>query len=466
MFDGFGTAFVIIVSENRKDRMKKIFLTSFLAMGLAGGAFAQDRKWTVEECMLFAIENSPAVKIQQHSYKTNKAEYTQAVTSFLPSVYIDVGVNYGFGRSVDDNYNYTNTTNFTNSYGASVSLPLFSGGQLVNSWLLSKINLKLGKNNVQKEKDELAIRVMAAFTDVIYYREIVQYATEKLDESRQTLHQAQRKEELGLKGKADVIQIESLVAEDDYRQTNYINLYNKALLTLKSLMNYPLEREFEVEANLAGQAYSPQTESIMDIYNYALGTNPAVLKSEYQLESYKKKYLIEKGRLLPSISFRAGVNTNYYKDLKSENRGISFAEQFKNKRNEYVGFSLSFPLFNGLSRVTNVKRANNNLRIAYEQQVETQRQLQTAIEQAVLDREGFAKEAIQMDKKVKADTYSYQVTLRKYEEGLLSSLDLQTSSNILIQSKANLALKKLMYMLKAKEVDYYKGIPLVSEDIK
>ncbi len=38
--------------------------------------------------------------------------------------------------------------------------------------------------------------------------------------------------------------------------------------------------------------------------------------------------------------------------------------------------------------------------IAYEKQTETLRQLQKDVEQAILDREGYAKETIQMEKKV------------------------------------------------------------------
>lgn len=443
--------------------MRKIFLTTILAIVFLSFAVAQDRKWTMEECMQYAVENSPKVKQQQYTYNTYKAERNQSVASFFPTLHTSVGASYRFGRSVDDDNNYTNTTNFSNNYEASTSLPLFYGGQLVNGWRLSKVNLKLGKSNIQKEKDDLAIRVMAAFVDVIYNQYIVQYAAEKLEESNRTLYETQRKEELGLKGKADVAQIESQVAEDDYRLTNYSNLYSKSVLTLKELMNFPYDEELSIDIQQIDQSYLPQIESVEDIYQQALEINPTVLRSEHQTNAAKMRYLIEKGRLLPTISFNAAIYTSYYKDLKTDGRTSSFSSQFKDKRNEYVGFSLSFPLFNGLNRVTNVKRANNNLRIAREQQVEVQRQLQTAIEQAVLDREGYAKESIQMDKKVKADEFSYKVTLRKYEEGLMSPLELQTSANILIQSKATLIQKRLMHLLKVKEVDYYKGIPLVSE---
>lgn len=87
--------------------------------------------------------------------------------------------------------------------------------------------------------------------------------------------------------------------------------------------------------------------------------------------------------------------------------------------------------------------------------------MQTAVEQAVLDRDGFAKEVIQMDKQVKANELAYQITYRKFEEGVMSSLDLQTSANTLLLSQANLLQRRLMYLVKCKLVDYYKGLPLI-----
>ena len=68
-----------------------------------------------------------------------------------------------------------------------------------------------------------------------------------------------------------------------------------------------------------------------------------------------------------------------------------------------------------------------------------------------------------MEKKVKSDDLAYRVTLRKYEEGLMSSLDVQNSSNTLLTSKADLLQKRLMLMMKSRLVDYYKGKPLYNE---
>ena len=106
------------------------------------------------------------------------------------------------------------------------------------------------------------------------------------------------------------------------------------------------------------------------------------------------------------------------------------------------------------------------MRVADVQRDEALRQLRTAVEQAVADRDGFEKEAVQMARKVAADSMAYRVTLRKYEEGLSSAIDLQTAANTLIEARANLLQKQLSYEIKRRLVAYYNQGELICEDEK
>ena len=85
------------------------------------------------------------------------------------------------------------------------------------------------------------------------------------------------------------------------------------------------------------------------------------------------------------------------------------------------------------------------------------------VAQAVLDRNGFLKESIQMERKVHSDSIAYRVTRRKFEEGLMTSLDVQTSASTLLESEVTLLRSKLSYVLKCRLVDYYKGNDLIKE---
>ena len=446
------------------ENMKKIAITTILILGLAS-AKGQEPVWTLDACMRYAIDNSTTVKKQVYTADTYKAERNAAVASFFPAASASVGAQYNYGRSIDPETNtYNNTSTFDNSYGLDAQIPIFTGGQLINQWLMAKSNRRMGINDIQKAKDDLALKTMQAFMDVVYYQGTIRLAEEKLEESQRNLHKTRRQEELGLKSPADVAQFEAQVATDDYSLTRQRNLYNTAMLTLRDYMNFPADEPLAVDTVLPETLYSSEPENIAAIFDYAANANPTALQADFQWKQSKFQHRIAKGKLLPSIYLRAGIATNYFENLQATTAPDAFGYQFKNNRGEYIAFSLSFPLFDGLSRITEVRRARNALRIAEETKTEVLRQLRTAIEQSVLDREGYAKEAIQMEKKARADALAYEVTLRKYEEGLMSSIDVQTSANTLLNSRADLLQRRLMYLIKRKLVDYYKGIPLVGEE--
>ena len=447
--------------------MIKIIVTTVISMASCLPLVAQEttRQWTLDACMQYAVDHSPAVKKQQYGYKSYQADRDAAVASFFPSASANVGAQYNFGRSIDPETNtYNNTTVFYNSYNANTEIPIFQGGQLINQVLKAYSNVKMGKNNIQKEKDDLAMKTMQAYMDVLYYQQTRQMAAEKLQESSAILYRTQRQEQLGVKSRADVAQFEAQVAADDYTLTQQESLFNTSLLTLKQCMNYPSDLDLPIDTVATDAIFELQPSDNADaVFMYASTTNPTALQADYKLTESKYLYRMYKGRMLPSIYFSAGVNTNYIENLKAGSVVSSFGSQFKNNRGEYIAFTLSFPLFNGLSRVTQVRKYRNELRIAEETKVEVLRQLQNVIEQSLLDRESYAKEAIRIERKVASDELAYNITLRKYEEGLMSTLDVQTNANNLLASRAELLQKRLMYYLKCRLIDYYKGEPLIRE---
>ena len=168
--------------------MKKIVLSTLLLVGFSAAIVAQEQVWTLDECMRYAVENSPAVKKQIHTSDTYKAEHASAVAQFFPQVSANIGGQYNFGRSIDPATNvYNNVTTFNNSYGAALRIPVFTGGQLINEWMKSKSNRRMGVNDIHKAKDDLALETMQAFLDVVYYQGTIKMAEEKLAESKQTL---------------------------------------------------------------------------------------------------------------------------------------------------------------------------------------------------------------------------------------------------------------------------------------
>jgi outer membrane protein len=455
--------------QTKNKAMKKTVLLLWIpfAWGWSSAATAQDRQWTMDDCMRYAVANSPAVRRQLHTNDTYRAEYQASVAAFFPSLTTAVSVQENFGRAVDPETNtYINTTTFNNYYEGGASIPIFSGGQLVNQWRLAKLNRQSGMNDLQKARDDLALATLEAFINVVYCRGTVRFAREKQQESQRMLYKVRRQEELGLKGKSDVALIEAQAAGDDYTLTHQEHLYNTALLKLKEYMNYPAGETLEVDTATVSPSFISGIEpgQAESIYAMAKATNPTARQADFNVNIAKRQHLVSKGRLFPTISLSTGIYTSYYENLKAETVPPSFKSQMANNRGEYLSLNFRFTLFDRLVSITEIRRARNQVRIAREQQTEVLQQLQTAVEQSLSDRDDYAKESIQMEKKLRADELAYQLTLRRFEEGLMSPLDLQTSAAVLLESRASLLQKQLMYLLKCRQVDYYRGEDLINEE--
>ena len=187
-----------------------------------------------------------------------------------------------------------------------------------------------------------------------------------------------------------------------------------------------------------------------------------ILQARYQMQASKHEWRQARASLFPSLSLSAGLNTTYYHTLHSQT-AASFSNQFKNNMGEYLGATLSIPLFNRLQTVTSIRKAKNNYRIAREAYEQKQLELEKLSREAWQDWQGYQKQTEQMTHKVEADSLAYQLTYRQFEEGLSTAIDLHTTSSQLLQSKATLLQCQLMTMVKEQLVRYYQGEQIWTE---
>ena len=262
---------------------------------------------------------------------------------------------------------------------------------------------------------------------------------------------------MGRKSAADVAQVESQEAEADYELTRQQNLYASALLELKKAMALPLSEELRVNSEESFGKDNSGVELGMAEANSSLSTlHPELQTAQYQVQASKHEWRQARASLFPSLSLSAGLNTTYYKTLHSET-AASFRNQLKNNMGEFVGATVSIPLFNRLQTITNIRKAKNNYRIAQEALEQKQLELEKLSREAWQDWQGYLKQTVQMEKKVEADSIAYQLTKRQFEEGLSTAIDLHTTSTQLLKSKATLLQCQLMAMVKEQLVRYYRG---------
>ena len=434
-------------------------MSNFLTLICAVHAEAQ--QLTIDDCMRYAVENSTTVGKQRLAADDNKTNYQEAVASLFPSVNAEVAGGLNFGRGIDPATNtYTNITTFGNSYGISGSVPLFDGLKGINTVRAMKVARQKGVVDTQIAQDEVAMQTLSAYMDVVYYTEAVKIAREQLEASRKTLELVRRQESLGTKSAADVAEIESQEANYDYLLTTEENNLALAYIKLREVMNYPQDKELEIVTNIDLEAL-PSAVSEQALVDYALANNPKIVASRHFTEQQRLNLARAKGAYSPSVYLYGGYNTSYYIDFENKAAYASFANQFRNNRGGYIQVGLSIPIFNGLTARSSKRRAANAYRSAQLEQVAVERAVESEVSQTWQEMQGFGKQYIQGQKKVSAAQLAYDGAERKFENGLISALDLQTAANTLLQAKSDKLRARLQYIIKTRMVDYYNGEPLV-----
>lgn len=419
-------------------------------------ASAQTKTWELDSCMAYAVEHATDVKREVVNARQRKQDYQKAVTDFLPSVAGGVQGQYAWGRNIDPETNtYNHVTTFNNYYQLYASLNVFDGFATINAFKQAKLARAYSTTAMQKVRDDKAIDVMQKFVDAAYAEASIQIASDKLAESKRLLGKMQRLYELGEKGRPDVVQMESQVAEDEYNLTHQKHVAQQCLLTLKSAMNFPVEEELRLVTNgkQVNESFPINHETV---YQNFLNASPDVKSAEYEVEKARYDYKIAKGRLLPSLSLSGGISTNFYRNLSQGGQYEGFASQFRNNRGEYLALTLSIPIYDNVAWHS-VKKARNDWQLAQVNLEETKRKLHDHIAQAVMDAEGYAKELEQMDKKVASDSLAYYMSSRKFEEGMLSTFDLHTAAQTLLESRIKQLQMQMLLVIKQRLVDYYQG---------
>ena len=422
---------------------------------------AEPTPMSLEACMQYAVEHSPAVRRQDYTNRNYRQDYIESIASLVPAVSGSVGASTSFGRSVDPETNtYTDVSNFDNSYSVSGQIPVFAGLTGINTVRAARVMRLQGVEELQLARDEIALKTMQAYFDVVYYTESVRLSREQLETSTAELAKSRKLFELGLKSAADVAEVESQQASDDYLLTQQENNLALAEIALAEAMNYPADRPLRIDTAVAIETPAG-VAPFREVLDNALENNPKAVAARHDVRRSRLQFSIARGNLLPSLYVGGGYSTNFFMNLDDRSLYASFPNQFRDNRGFYVSAQLSIPIFGGLSRRTSMNRARNNWRIAEQNRTETLRTLQSEVAQAYQQMLGYGKEFVQASKKSDAARLAYEAVSGKYERGMVSALDLQTAADKLLEARSERLRARLQYIIKVRLVAYYNGEPLI-----
>jgi outer membrane protein len=436
-------------------------LILIIAWGLLLPAFGTGQPvWSLNECIAYAMEHNPAALRNAIQEELAAEDYNQAKRNLLP--YVGAGTNAGvsFGRSVDPNTNLiVNTEFFNNSYYLNGSLDLFRGWMQQNQIRYRKLMRQMREYERQQHLDGLAFSIMNDFFDIIYFRELVEIAGEQVKLSELSLQRAERMSEAGLKAKTDLLEVTAWLEQEKLFKIQAENRLETAILSLRQKMNLPPEEPFQpgqMDLPTAVTGYIP--ENTEKVYEQFATFSPGLLSAETGLESGKQYVGIARSRYYPSLTFNASVNSGFFETNRDNlGRTIPFGNQFRNNLSQFTGISMQIPVFNRGGTRSEVRKAQ-----LYKEEAETwleqaRQQVWFEIQNNNQELASLSREMEQIKRRMEADELAFQAAEKKFDQGLISTVEYFTAKNRLATTRSQSTQVRLKWEVKKRTNEFFLG---------
>ncbi|MEM8928475.1 MAG: TolC family protein [Bacteroidota bacterium] len=441
---------------------------------------AQLKKWTLEECVTYAIENNLTIEQFELDLENAEIDKSDAFGNLLPDLNGSTSISETSGLVVDPNSN-TNVsgTIFAVAPSLTTNLTVFDGLRNINRVKRAKLNAISNQYRLDDLKDDIRLQVAQFYLDVLSNKEQLKVARAQYAVTEQDLKRTKELVESGVVPRGDLLEIEATAASQEQQIVNNEALVIISRISLAQLLQITDYDNFDV----ADESFDVPPSDILDnsakvIFDKALGFRNDIKLAETNIELAEKDVKIARGVLYPTVTAFFNYNT-FYSDqfsidldpdtgqpILDPDTGLPlffrdrFIDQLWLNDGIRYGFQANIPVFNGWSARNGVRRAKIDLKRSELQMEQTKLELETAINQAYVDVKTFSKAYEAAEKNLEAREVAYQYQKDRFDVGLLNAFDFGQSQARLDDARANVIQSKYNYIFRLKILEFYFGIPI------
>ena len=428
---------------------------------------AQQGPWTLEDCITYAMENNISIKQTELNTQYNENLLDQSKISRLPNLNAGADYRFGFGRVLDQtSYEFKNSQQNYVGVNISSSVNLFNGFQKKNTIEQNQLNLLASYQDVQKIKNDISLNIAAAYLQILFSEELLAVAQNQADVTKQQVERTQKMVDAGKLARGSALEIQAQYASEELNVVNTENQLQLAYLNLQQMLDMPYDPAFVVKMpDLPVPGDSLLEINVKEVYDIAATVMPQVMGSELNLESAQKDLDIAIGMRYPTLTLSGNTRTDYsdlapYPDPLEIGRKYTFAEQMSDNVSVGIGVSLNIPIFNGGQVNTAIANARIGIENSKLELQKTKNDLYRSIQQAYADALAALKKFESTEKALISMEESFKYTEKKFEVGLVNTVDYNTSKNQLAMTQSELLQAKYDFIFKTKILNFYKGEPI------
>jgi len=456
---------------------------------------AQDT-WSLKRCVDYAMANNISIKQQDVQRRFAELTLKQSRLSQIPTLSGNVSGNYNAGRSVNlTTYSYETQGFFSSNASLNTSVTLFNWFSKRNTIASNTYQAEASRFLLEKAKNDVAFNIASAFLQILQNNEQVHVNETQLALTKAQLANTEKLVIAGSVPESNQADLEAQLARDSANLITAQNNVTLSILQMKALLNLDFDVPFkpEIPANIANIPLPRLSEVDPEmVYSASLATNPLVRADSLLIKAMERSVAAARGAMFPTLSLSAGIGTNYANNVNSTGTGIvgpftdtignvnvngtnykvitdpyyrqtnidlgktPFGEQISNNFQQQIGLSLSIPILNGWQLRSNYKRAKLDL---YNQQLTRDLDHQQ-LRQDIYTAHANAVAAIQKfyaaSKGVEASQKAFDFATKRFNLGLMNTIDYITTQNNLFQAQINKVSAQYDYIFRMKLLEFYR----------
>lgn len=471
--------------------LRTLITTTILFSFLA--ASSQEKEWTLEDCITYALDNNIDIKKQVLSVENQQDVLLQSKLGMLPSLNAGATHGYNWGNTVDRYTNQFATTRVqSNNFYLGTQFNLFQGLQQINNMSKSKLDWLATQYDLDLMMDNISIAVAGFYLDILYNKEIYAVAGEQLAVTKLQVNRMEKMVEAGTLARGDLLNIQAQAATEELQLVQAENNLVISYLSLQQLIDLPDSVVgFRIETPELKQIEAPEVVlTPQDVYQVALDKRPEIKSAEYRVQSAEKGISYAYGYLSPTLSFNGSWATGYSGASKTgsdpyeiiyENAGyvqntlepvalvssdyktytvIPFKDQLNDNQNKSLSLSLQIPIYNGWQVQTAISQAKIRKEEADLTLQQTKLDLNQTIQKAYADAVAALKNYNASEKKVQAQREAFKYSEQKMGVGLVTSVQYNETKKELTRAESDMLQAKYRYIYTTTVLKFYMGYPI------
>jgi outer membrane protein len=438
--------------------IQKIVIVFLLLVGTQ--LSAQNKKWTLEECVDYAIKNNISIKQSELDLKTSDVENMEAIGGFLPTLNGNANYSINTGASINPVTNqFQNQTFKSFSASANSNVTLFNGLANWKTLQRSKLNKIANSYRLDKMKDDIALSVANSYLQILFNKEQLKVLINQNTITKENITRTQQLIDAGSLPAGDIFELQ---ATDATQQQQIISTENTLLISKVALCQTLLIEDYSTfdisDEDIDLPLTDLSNENQQTILAKAKESVNDIKIALSNVELAKKDVSISRSSYLPTLSGFIGYNTRW-----SESTPFNFADQLSLFDGTAIGLQLNVPILNGFATRGRVQRAKINQERSEYQLKQAELDLESNVYQAYNDVINAKKSYEAAQKTLEARTQAFNFSKERYQVGLLNTFDFSQSSIALDNAQSEVLRTKYDYIFRTKILEFYFGIPLIKK---